>query len=577
MMNEAIYTESNINNSADGVIQALSRKKLGQMLVDYGLITSGELSEALALQNEQGGRLGEILVKSGLVEYEDLLDTLSNHLNVPVVDVKGRKIPREALVLIPEAVAREYSIVPLEVVEDTLLLAMAYPDDIGIINDIKAMTTLRVEVAISSPEDIDHAIDYNYRSNVEIEKQIDQLETVKKGKDEPAVDITNTPAAKSLSMIIKQGVQDRASDIHLEPQEDLLRVRFRIDGILHDTYALPLAAHLPLMSRLKILAEMNIAEQRRPQDGQFSIKISRKSVDVRVSTVGSLYGERAVLRILDKSLPLLSLEELGFLPEAMEQFQAMLRNSHGMILVGGPTGSGKTTTLYAAINYLTHDERNIITVEDPIEYRFSGISQIQTNARAGLTFSSGLRAILRQDPDVILIGEIRDQETAKIAVQAALTGHLVLASIHGNDVISVLFRLIDLGIDPYLITSTLSGLVAQRMVRRICKHCQVPTEPSIEEQAAYRDYVQQDIPVLHTGKGCPLCANTGYYGRTGIFELLSFNDEIRSMLSKGSNATEIKEIALKQGMKTMAYDGMAKVREGRSTIMEILRCVDTSG
>jgi type II secretory ATPase GspE/PulE/Tfp pilus assembly ATPase PilB-like protein len=554
----------------------LSRRQLGKLLVEQELITADELKEALDLQKEKGGRLGEILVEKGLIDYEVLLDVLSMQLNVPVIDVKGVKISREAQELIPEAMARDRSIVPLEVVEGRLLVAMAYPDDIGTINDIKAMTTMRVEVGLCSPKDIEQAINLNYRSSVELEHELDKLESMEeKPSDRTSDNIINTPAAQSLTMIIKQAVQDRASDIHLEPQEDMLRVRYRIDGMLHDIYSLPLAAHLPLMSRLKILGGMNIAEQRRPQDGQFSIKIGGKDLDIRVASLGSLHGERATLRILDKSLPLLTLEELGFLSHSMEKVQNILKSAYGMILIGGPTGSGKTTTLYAMINHLRNDERNIMTIEDPIEYRFTGITQIQTNAIAGITFSSGLRAIVRQDPDVILIGEIRDQETAKIAVQAALTGHLVLASIHANDVVNVLFRLIDLGIDQYLITSTLVGMVAQRMIRRVCPYCHVATQPSEQEKIAYQEYIKEELPELYTGKGCTVCANTGYFGRTGAFEILQMNDEIRSKLSRGFSAADIKEAALQQGMVTLGHDGMIKAKEGITSIMEVLRCMYT--
>ena len=559
-------------------VKKLSRKQLGQLLIEQGLLAPDELSDALEVQREQGGRLGEILVQQGLIDQEVMLDVLSMQLNVPVVDVKGREISHAALTLIPEAMAREHHIIPLEVVEGRLLVAMAYPDDIGIINDIKAMTTMRIEIGIASPAEIEQTIDLNYKSSTELEQQIGKFEISEEQQNKgTSENVIQTPAAQSLFMIIKRAVQDRASDIHLEPQEGFLRVRFRIDGILHDIYSLPLSAHLPLMSRLKILGEMNIAEQRRPQDGQFATKFSGKNVDIRVATVGSLLGERATLRILDKSLPLLKLEDLGFLPEAMKELQIMLKSTYGLILVGGPTGSGKTTTLYASVNHLKHDERNIMTVEDPIEYRFSGISQIQTNARAGITFSSGLRAIVRQDPDVILIGEIRDQETAKMAIQASLTGHLVLASIHANDVVGMLFRLVDLGIDQYLISSTVVGLIAQRMIRRVCPYCRVSIEPSAEEKAAYYEYMKEDIPAIHTGKGCTLCADTGYFGRTGIFELLHMNEEIKTQISKDFGAAEIKETALKQGITTMGHDGMTKAKEGVTSIQEVLRCIYSLG
>ncbi|MFX0197953.1 MAG: GspE/PulE family protein [Candidatus Hodarchaeota archaeon] len=554
-------------------------RQLGQLLMEQGLITSSELSEALDFQREKGGKLGEILIQQGLIEPEVLLDILSMQLNVPVIDVKNIQISPDVLKLIPETMAREHSLIPLQSVEGRLLIAMADPYDIGIINDIRAMTGMKVEIGLSSPVDVERVINLNYKDNVELDKQISQLEISKKPKDESkSVDATNTPVAQSLFMIIKQAVQDRASDIHLEPQEDSMKVRVRIDGILHDLYSLPLTAHLPLMSRLKVLGEMNIAEQRRAQDGQFSIKIAGKNVDIRVASIGTLYGERATLRILDKSLPLLKLEELGLLPEAMQKLQVMLKTAYGLVLVGGPTGSGKTTTLYSVINHLQHEELNIMTVEDPIEYRFSGISQIQTNLRAGITFASGLRAIVRQDPDVILIGEIRDKETAEIAVQAALTGHLVLASIHANDAIGMLFRLLDLGIDPFLISSTLIGLIAQRMVRRVCNYCRVSREPSEEEQATYSEYMKEKVPAVCEGKGCTVCANTGYYGRTGVFEIVYVNEEIRSkMLKRDFDAAEMKEIALKQGIATMGHDGMIKVKDGTTSISEVLRCINTIG
>ena len=551
-----------------------SRKQLGRLLVDQGIITSGELSRTLTVQAEHGGRLGDILVQQGLVGYEALLQVLSVQLSVPVVDVRGRRVSREALAMIPEAMARQHFVVPLEVSEGRLFVAMAYPDDIGIMNDIKTMTAARLEIAISSPVDIEQAINLNYRSSAELEEQIGQFEaTEERHRARTTESIADTPAAHSLHMIVKQAVQDRASDVHLEPQEDVLRVRYRIDGLLHDMYTLPLSAHLPLLSRLKILGDINIAEQRRPQDGHFSTVVGGRNVDVRVATVGTLHGERATLRIFDKSLPLLTLEQLGFLPEAMEQFHTMLKSTFGMILVSGPTGSGKTTTLYAAVNHMRHDERNIMTVEDPVEYRFSGISQIQVNAKAGISFSSGLRAIVRQDPDAILIGEIRDQETAKTAVQAALTGHLVLASIHANDSVSTLYRLVDLGIDPYLITSTVVGMIAQRMVRRVCSRCSDLVQPSAEEQAAYFELMEEEAPIHHVGKGCAVCANSGYFGRTGIFELLCMNDDIRDHLLKGSSAAEVRAQALTHGMTTMGHDGMTKAKQGITSIMECLRCI----
>jgi general secretion pathway protein E len=365
--------------------------------------------------------------------------------------------------------------------------------------------------------------------------------------------------------------------VHIEPREERLQIRYRIDGILHDMFSLPLSTHTPLVSRVKILADMNIAEQRRPQDGQFSIKVGDRDVDIRAATLETACGERVSLRILDKSLSLFTLPELGLLPETLRKYQALLKSPFGMLLVGGPTGSGKTTTLYASISQLGKSERNILTIEDPIEYRFIDINQTQVNPKAGMTFASGLRAIMRHDPDIILVGEIRDKDTATTAVQAALTGHLMLSSIHANDAVSVLFRLLDLGIEPYLISSTLIGIVAQRMIRRICTHCHAPYQPSAEEQIAYEEEMKQLPTTFYGGAGCNLCANTGYRGRTGLFELMLMSEGIRRMLLSNASAGDIRTQALKEGMITMKRDGMMKVKEGITSVSEVLRSVFSIG
>ncbi len=401
------------------------------MLVEENLITAEQLENALELQRRQGGELKQILVNQGLVKAEDLATVLSVQLNVPLIDLKRHKVQPNALRLIPESVARKHTLIPLDVVGDALVVVMADPEDIRTIEDIKAQAKMRVEVALGIPSDIERAIDLNYRSASEIEKQVSRLAPTVEEEAEVTPDlVARTPIAQSLDLLITQAVRDRASDIHLEPQENRLRVRYRIDGVLHDVFSLPLSVHMQLVSRVKILADMNIAEQRRPQDGQFSIRVGDRDIDIRVASMGTAYGERLTLRILDKSLSLFTLPELGLLPEALEKYRAMLGSPFGLILVGGPTGSGKTTTLYASINQLDRNERNILTIEDPIEYRFEDISQTQVNLKAGITFASGLRSIMRHDPDIILVGEIRDKDTAATAVQAALTGHLVLSSIH---------------------------------------------------------------------------------------------------------------------------------------------------
>jgi len=551
-----------------------TRKDLGELLVEENLITSEQLENALEFQRRQGGELSGILVNQGLVRAEDLATVLSIQLNVPLIDLKRHKIQPGALRLIPEDMARKHTLIPLDVVSDSLVVVMADPEDIRTIEDIKAQSKMRVEVSLGIPSDIERAIDLNYGSSSEIAKQVSQFALPV--KEETAVTselIARTPIAQTVELIITQAVRDGASDIHIEPQEDRLRVRYRIDGILHDMYSLPLTAHAPLVSRVKILAEMNIAEQRRPQDGQFSVQVGNREVDIRVASMETACGERVTLRILDKSLSLFTLPELGFLPDTLRKYQAMLKSPFGLILVGGPTGSGKTTTLYASINQLDRNEYNILTIEDPVEYHFLDVNQTQVNPKAGITFASGLRAAMRHDPDIILVGEIRDKDTAETAVQAALTGHLVFSSIHANDAVSTLFRLMDLGVEPYLISSTLIGIVAQRMVRCICTRCRAPYQPSIEEQIIYEEEMKQSPPTLYKGSGCNFCANTGYWKRTGLFEVLVMSEEIRRMLLSNASAGDITEQALKEGMITMRRDGMLKAREAITTVSEVLRSV----
>jgi general secretion pathway protein E len=548
-------------------------KSLGEMLVGESLITAEQLKSALELQQQKGGRLSEILINQGMVKAEDLAAMLSVQLNMPLIDLKRHMVQPDALNLIPVDMARKYTIIPLDVINDSLVVVMADPEDIRIIEDIKAQAKMRVEVALGIRSDIERAIDLNYGSTAAIKKQMDLFTPAAREEDVVPSLTAKTPIAETLDIIITQAVKDRASDIHIEPQEDRLRIRFRIDGILHDRFTFPMTTHAQLVSRVKILAEMDIAEQRQPQDGQFSIKLESREVDIRAATMETPYGERVTLRILDKSLALFTLAELGFLPDILKKYQMLLKSPLGMILVSGPTGSGKTTTLYASINQLDRNELNIMTIEDPIEYRFLDINQGQVNPKAGITFASGLRSIMRHDPDVILVGEIRDTDTATTAVQAALTGHLVLSSIHANDAVGVLFRLIDIGVEPSLISSTLTAVVAQRMIRCICNSCRAPYQPSAEEEKAYYEELGQQPARLQKGTGCNLCVGTGYRGRTGLFELLVASDDIRKMLRNHASAGDIKEQALKEGMITMRHDGMLKVKEGVTTVTEVMRCV----
>jgi len=479
----------------------------------------------------------------------------------------------EALKLIPEVMARRYNAIPLTISDKTMEMAMADPTDIFALEALVAHSRMRIKPVVATAEEIRDAIDFNYKAFGEIEEQVSRISIPAEETDEKVAlrAATDTPLVQALNLIIEEAIKARASDIHIEPQEDRVRIRYRIDGTLQDTMSLPVTVHRALISRIKILAELNIADHFRPQDGQFSTKAKGREIDIRVATAPTVWGERSTLRLLDKSLATLGLAELGLLPDSLAKFEDMLKVPYGMILVSGPTGAGKTTTLYASINSLDTQGRNIITVEDPAEYRFKDISQIQVNQQAGITFASGLRSIMRLDPDVILIGEIRDAETAGIATQAALTGHLVLSSIHANDVAGVLTRLVDMKVEPFLVASAVIGVVAQRMVRRICADCSRLIEAPVVEQLAYEKEMGEKQTKFLYGTGCKSCIYTGYMGRTGIFEILTMSDAIRTMVCNQDNNSTIRAQALQDGLVSMMNDGMRKVKEGITTPFEVLR------
>ncbi|MFP3975385.1 MAG: GspE/PulE family protein [Chloroflexota bacterium] len=559
----------------DSLTQGGLKKNLGEILVETGLLSREDLEKALELQPQQGRRLGDLLVQQSFITSEELAMALSIQLDVPFIDLKRHTVQPCALQMIPEETARKHALLPLDIIDDSLVVVMADPEDVRVVEDLQAQSRMRVEPALGIESDIREAIDRSYSSNAEIQKQVSQFTPAsdQQGEARDNLEISpQTPIVQTLDLLIAQAVRDRASDVHIEPQESRLRVRYRIDGVLKDAATLPLSAQAPLVSRLKIMTGMNIAEQRRPQDGQFTTKVEGREIDVRAATVATTYGERVTLRILDR-LRLFTLTELGFLPDSMEKYCSMLRKPFGMILVSGPTGAGKTTTLYASLSEFNRSERNIMTVEDPVEYHFMDINQIAVNPKAGITFAGGLRTIMRHDPDVILVGEIRDTETANVAVQAALTGHLVLSSIHANDAVGVLFRLMDLGVEPYLISSTLVGTITQRMVRRVCPRCRMPSEPSVEELAAYRAELGDERIAFYHGAGCNFCANTGYLGRTGVFEILDMSEEIRRLLLSHASADEIRGKAVSEGMMPMRHDGMLKVKEGITTQYEVMRNV----
>jgi general secretion pathway protein E len=491
----------------------------------------------------------------------------------------SQAIQAEALQLIPEVMARRYNAIPVTISGKTLEVAMADPTDIFALEAFSALCRMRIKPLAADAKEIREAIDFNYKGYGEIEKQISRVDIPTNATEERLAITADTdaPLAQALNLIIDEAVKARASDIHIEPEEDRLRVRYRIDGTLQDMMSLPLNIHLAIVSRIKILSDLNIADRHHPQDGQFTAQAKGRQIDIRVATAPTVNGEMAELRLLDKSVAMLQLSELGMLPDSLGKYENMLKVPYGMILTSGPTGAGKTTTLYASINSLDFLERNIVTIEDPAEYRFKDINQIQVNSQAGITFATGLRSILRLDPDVIMVGEIRDGETADIAVQAALTGHLMLSSVHASDATSVLSRLTDLGIEPFLIASAVIGVVAQRMVRRICPDCGHFLEAPLVEQIAYEKETGEKKTEFLYGTGCKSCAYTGYRGRIGIFEILSMSDDIRTMIINRASSTETRAQALKEGMITMMNDGMRKVKAGITTPSEVLRNAYSAG
>jgi general secretion pathway protein E len=552
---------------------------LGVTLVQGAFITEADLKNAQDIAARSSKRLTEVLLEQNLIDPEVLASVLSLKYGVPVVNLARFEVQSEAIAMVPEQVAREHRVLPVSVDGDTLTIATEEPHDFRAINTLATLTRKRISTVIPVGMRLEDAIDSNYRLTRQIEQQIKQLASQRaeaEAVEAPDIDaLRQAPVVQAVDMMLTQAVRDRASDIHIEPQEDCVLVRNRIDGVLHEAVRLPLGVHTAILTRIKVLANLNIAERRRPQDGQFSATVGDKKVDFRVATIEGAHGEMAVLRVLDKSMLLIKLPDLGMTPSVLQPFEKLLASPFGMILVNGPTGSGKTTTLYAALQKLDAQGRNIMTIEDPIEYSFRGINQIQVNRQAGITFPVGLRAIMRLDPDIILVGEIRDAETATTAVQAAITGHLVLSSIHANDSVSALIRLIDMGVEPFLVTSAVIGSLSQRLVRRVCPYCRNTAEVPAAEAMAFQAEMGEARTKFVVGRGCNFCSRSGYLGRVGVYELLTVSDTIRKMLMKETSANELKEQAIKEGMITMRRDGMQKVADGITTPGEIMRNVFT--
>ncbi len=551
------------------------RENLETVLVGEGVVSSEDLHRARELQMETGEALTRVLVEEQLVDELKLVQVLAGHMGVEFVNLAEITIDPTAAGLIPETLARRYSVIPYAFEDGVVLVAMADPSNVLVVDDIRAITGLRVTPKISTRSDIDDAIRQMGRYDESVSDLADLV-----GDDEESDDLSNIEAAveeapiiKLVNTLVTRAVNERASDLHIEPGERDLRVRFRIDGVLHEIMTTPRSVSGAVVSRLKIMADLDIAERRVPQDGRVSLRVAGRQIDLRVATLPSIYGEKVVIRILDKDDAILELPDLGFLPDALDRFETSYRKPYGAILVTGPTGSGKTTTLYSALNILNEPSKNIITVEDPVEYRLPGVTQVQVNRKAGLQFARVLRAILRSDPDIVLVGEVRDVETAKTAVEAALTGHLVLTTLHTNDAASSINRLIDMGVEPYLVSSALDSILAQRLARRICERCRTPKEAS-EDIVRQMGYDPADGPItIYDAVGCKVCSDTGYRGRFSINEVLLVTEEIQRLAVERRPSDEIKAMAIEQGMRTLRQDGLEKVKLGLTTLEEVLRVV----
>ena len=553
------------------------RLKIGDLLLTAGAIDEDQLKKGLQLQKQKGMQLGKALIQLGVTTQEKIMEALSEQLELPSISLNTYHIDTSVLANIDENFARTKKILPLFKLNNTLTIAMVDPLDVFTLDELGQKLSLEIEAAVCTEEDLNNALDLYYGTSGKVDEVVQFIQ--EKEKEEEPIELDEiisgdagadeAPIIRLVNLIFSQAIKEKASDIHIEPEEDLLRVRFRVDGVLHEMFVQPKNLQYAVTSRIKIMAELNIAERRLPQDGRFQIRVDNHDVDIRVSTIPSAHGENIVLRILDKSNLIVNLDDLGFTKKSRKEFATALDSAYGVIIVSGPTGSGKTTTLYSALHSINSLDKNIITIEDPIEYRMKIIRQSQVNTKIGMTFAAGLRSILRQDPDIIMVGEIRDSETASVAVQAALTGHLVLTTLHTNDASGAVTRLVDMGIEPFLVSSSVMCVVAQRLVRKICQNCKYSYDAS---DALIKELKLQPGKkyTFYEGKGCRNCKETGYKGRMAIFELLMINDVIRRMILEQKSALDIRDYALKNGMKTLRQDGILKANNGMTTVEEVM-------
>ncbi|MGP3777665.1 GspE/PulE family protein [Halanaerobium saccharolyticum] len=553
------------------------RKKIGDLLLEYNYITPRQLEDALSAQDEMDMRLGQVLTELGYISEEDLTDALEIQLNIPRVHLNNYLINAHLSQYISENIARRHHAVPYDVEDDTLKVAIQDPTDLVAIENIEVNSGMKVDIAIATHSEIMKAVNQIYSLvDTDTSEIFDRLDQYNQINEEPEIDqlrqmVEDAPIVRLTNLIITQAIQKQASDIHIEPLKNSLRVRYRVDGILNEELTVPKHSQAALISRLKIIADLDITKRRIPQDGRVQMTFKSMQIDMRVSTLPTIHGEKVVIRLLNKDDSLLNIEKLGFRPQNKERFDRLIKKPYGILLATGPTGSGKSTTLFAALSEINSPTKNIVTIEDPVEYQLDGVNQVQANTSTGLTFAKTLRSILRQDPDIVMVGEIRDEETAEIAIRAALTGHLVLSTLHTNDASSAITRLLDMGLPDYLVASTVIGVVAQRLVRRLCPDCKEAYEPGVEERKFLDDQDVEKLwrPALEPCKKC----TDGYKGRIAIHEVLEINDEIEEMIAEGANELAIEKYARANNMKSLLDDGKEKLKDGITSYQEVVSSI----
>ena len=565
----------------------MSKKRLGDVLIDQQLVSDEQLRECINMQRQQGGNLASILVQQEYLSEEDLVVTLSEQLGIPHIRVSNYNIPEEVLEEVPESLARQYLMLPVSVTGDVLTLAMADPLNIMALDDLSLLTSYEIKPVVAMQSELQETIEKHYGDGKKGEEMYDALisdgdeDAVQTVQEEEEVtdisqlknDADDAPVIRLVNLILVNALNAGASDIHIEPFEKVVRVRYRVDGKLEETKKPPRNLLSAIISRIKIMAQLDIAEHRLPQDGRFRIMFKGREIDFRTAILPCYHGEKIVMRVLDKGTLTLDLDNLGFEKQPMEAFQNALARPFGMMLITGPTGSGKTTTLYSALHKLNEVTENVVTVEDPVEYELFGVNQVQTKSEIGFTFASALRQILRQDPDTVMVGEIRDEETADVAVKAALTGHLVLSTLHTNDASSVYTRLTDMNLEPFLVQSSVVLAAAQRLMRKVCSECveSVQVSPETLRQIQFDDSLIEETPTFVRGHGCKACKNLGYKGRIAVIEAMPNYPELEEIILTRGSASQIKKIAVKCGMRTLRQNSLAKAARGRSTIEEVLR------